>query len=46
MKIQYDFYFIFERLGRMHETKHFIILLKKNVLTKNIYFNIGFVSLQ
>jgi hypothetical protein len=38
------FYFIFERLGRMHENKIFFLFL--NVLTKTGYSNIRFVSLQ
>jgi len=47
MKIQYDFFFIFERLGSMHENKTFYyFIFKKNILTKIKYFNIGFVSLQ
>jgi hypothetical protein len=40
MKIQYDFFLSFERLGRMHETK------KTFFFTKTRYFNIGFVFLQ
>jgi len=30
MKIQYDFYFIFERLGHMHENKTFFLCFDKN----------------
>ena len=43
MKIQYDFIFIFERLGRMRKNKTFNFFF---VLTKTRYFNIKFVSLQ
>jgi len=44
MKIQYDFFLFFERLGRMYENKIFFIFF--NVLMKIGYFNTGFVSLQ
>jgi hypothetical protein len=43
MKIQYDFIFIFERLGRMRKNKTFNFFF---FLTKTRYFNIKFVSLQ
>jgi len=41
-------FLFFERLGRMHEKKYFIlfIFLFFNVLTKTEYFNTEFVSLQ
>jgi len=42
-KIQYDFYFILERLGRMHENKKKIFFF---AVTKTEYFNTEFVSLQ
>jgi len=43
MKIQYEFFiYIFERLGRMHENKKKYFF----ILTKTLYFNTGFVSLQ
>jgi hypothetical protein len=47
-KKRYNFFFIFERLGRMHENKIFFLFynLFCNVLTKTRYFNIGFVSLR
>ena len=35
-----------ERLGRMHENKTFLIYFIFYVLTKNRYFNTGFVSSQ
>jgi hypothetical protein len=38
------FIIIFERLGRMHEKKIFYFF--NFVLTKTIYFNTGFVSIQ
>jgi len=36
------FFFIFERLGRMHENKTFCFYVR----AKTWYFNTGFVSLQ
>jgi hypothetical protein len=46
MKIQYDF-FIFERLGWMHEKKYifFYIMCFCNISKKTGYFNTEFISL-
>jgi len=44
MKIQYDFFKIFERLGHMHENKIFFYFFFASMKTK--YFNTGFVYLQ
>jgi len=42
MKIQYDFSFSFERLGRTHENKNIFFF----VLTKTGYFNTEVVFLR
>ena len=44
-----NFFFIFEKLGCMHDNKIYFfgfIIFFCNVLTKTMYFNIGFVSLR
>jgi hypothetical protein len=50
MKIQYETFYIFERLGRMHENKTFFFCFSKycfcNISEKIGYFNIGFVFLH
>jgi hypothetical protein len=44
MKIQYDFFFCFQRLGRMNENKNmffvflFNVLMKTGILISDLYF--------
>ena len=35
MKIQYDFFYIFERIGRTHENKTFYYFILKTCFDKN-----------